>query len=85
MKPTIYLNFPGTCLEAMTYYANVLGGEVRDVFRNGDAPRPQDRMPGDDDLVMNLSLYVGGDLIMASDAPPEMYETPQGFSVSLAP
>lgn len=38
MEPTIYLFFKGNCLEAMTHYAKVLGGTIKGVFRNGDAP-----------------------------------------------
>jgi PhnB protein len=34
---------------------------------------------------MNMAMKLGGDTIMASDAPGEWYSKPQGFSVSLAP
>ena len=56
MEPTIYLYFNGNCLEAMQHYAKVLGGEITGVFRNGDAPDPRGRMPGGDDLVMNMNM-----------------------------
>ncbi len=29
MEPTIYLYFNGNCLEAMTHYAKVLGGDPK--------------------------------------------------------
>lgn len=85
MEPTIYLLFNGTCLEAMTHYAETLGGEVVYVFRNGDAPDAQSRMPGGDDLVMNMMVKLGAARVMASDTPDSMYSKPQGFSVSIAP
>jgi PhnB protein len=85
MEPTIYLFFNGNCLEAMTHYAETLGGEIGGVFRNADAPDPQSRMPGGDDLVMNMAMKLGAATVMASDAPAGMYQTPQGFSVSIAP
>lgn len=85
MEPTIYLFFKGNCLEAMTRYAEVLGGEIADVTRNRDAPSPESRMPGGDDMVMNMSLRLGTATVMASDAPGEMYSKPQGFRVSLSP
>lgn len=85
MEPTIYLFFNGNCLEAMTRYAETLGGEVTGVFRNADAPDPESRMPGGDDLVMNMAIRLGDALVMASDAPGEMYSKPQGFAVSVAP
>jgi PhnB protein len=81
MEPTIYLFFKGDCLEAMTHYADTLGGSVEGVFRNSDSPTPADRMPGGDDLVMNMMVRLGSTHIMASDNPPDMYDTPQGFRV----
>lgn len=85
MEPTIYLFFKGDCLEAMTHYAETLGGEIGEVFRNGSAPNAESRMPGGDDLVMNMTLRFGDATVMASDAPNEMYDKPQGFRVSVAP
>lgn len=85
MEPTIYLYFNGNCLEAMTHYANVLGGEVTGVFTNGDAPDAGSRMPGGDHLVMNMNMRLGSANIMASDAPDAWYSKPQGFSISISP
>lgn len=85
MEPTIYLFFKGDCFEAMSHYAKTLGGEIADVVRNADAPDPQSRMPGGDNLVMNMSLKLGSALVMASDAPDGMYSRPQGFRVSISP
>ncbi|MBK3732749.1 VOC family protein [Azospirillum brasilense] len=85
MEPTIYLFFNGTCLEAMTHYAETLGGEVVYVFRNGDAPDADSRMPGGDHLVMNMMVKLGATTVMASDSPDSMYSKPQGFRVQIAP
>lgn len=85
MEPTIYLFFRGNCLEAMTHCAEVLGGEIGGVFLNGDARDPESRMPGSDDLVMNMAMTLGSAMVMASDVPDEMYNKPQGFRVSNAP
>lgn len=85
MEPTIYLFFAGNCLEAMTRYAEILGGEVTSVFRNADAPDPESRMPGGDDRVMNMSIRLGSATMMASDMPESMFSQPQGFRVSLSP
>lgn len=82
MEPTIYLFFKGNCLEAMTHYAKTLGGEITGVFRNGDAA-PDDRMPGGDDMVMNMAMTLGKSMMMASDNSDEMYDRPQGFYVSI--
>jgi PhnB protein len=83
MKPQFYLFFNGDCLEAMTHYANTLGGSIEGVFLNKDAAPPEERMPGGDDLVMNLALRLGDTLMMASDNSDEMYERPQGFRIQV--
>lgn len=85
MEPTIYLFFKGNCLEAMTHYAEVLGGEVGEVFRSSDAPDAETRVPGGDDLVMHMTVTLGRATVMASDSPEAMYDKPQGFRVSIAP
>jgi PhnB protein len=85
MEPTIYLFFKGNCLEAMTHYAKVLGGEIHGVFHNADAPDPESRMPGDGDMIMNMVMRLGAATVMASDNSADMYDKPQGFRLSIAP
>ena len=85
MEPSIYLNFNGNCLEAMTHYAKVLNGEITGVFQNKHAPDAASRMPGGDELVMNMNLRLGSANVMASDTPDGWYTKPAGFSVSVAP
>jgi PhnB protein len=85
MEPTVYLYFNGNCLEAMRHYEKVLGGEITGVFRNGDAPDAQTRMPGGDDLVMNMNMRLGNSNIMASDAPDDWYSKPAGFNIAISP
>ncbi len=85
MQPTPYLFFKGDCLEAMTHYAETLGGTVERLVRNAEAPDAESRMPGSDDLVMHITVRIGDAMIMASDAPEDRYSKPQGFSVQVAP
>ena len=85
MEPTIYPLFKGNCLEAMAHYAEVLGGEIVGVFRNADAPDAESRMPGGDDMIMNMSVKLGAATVMASDSPEDMFSKPQGFRVSISP
>src|SRR5699024_4880909 len=82
MEPTIYLFFNGNCLDAMSHYAETLGGEVGGVVRNADAPDAESRRPGPDHFVMNMTMKLGAATVMASDG---MDNTPQGFSVSMSP
>ena len=83
MQPTPYLFFPGTCFEAMSLYADLLGGEVLGVVRNSDAAKPEDRMPAPDDAVMNMAVKTDGGMILGSDAPMDWHKTPQGFRLQL--
>lgn len=83
IKPQFYLFFKGDCLKAMTHYAETLGGVIEDVFLNSDAASPEERMPGADDLVMNLALRLGDTVMMASDNSADIYQQPQGFRVQI--
>ena len=83
MQPNIYLFFAGDCLKAMTHYAELLGGEIISVMKNSDAASPDDRMPGGDDMVMNMAVRFETLTVFASDNTSDMYQTPQGFRVQL--
>lgn len=83
MKLNPYLNFPGTCEEAMSTYAKVLGGEIVAMLAYGE-------MPGDhpipDDMrkkIAHARLIIGDQVLMASDAGPERFKPMQGASVTL--
>ncbi len=83
MQPNPYLFFQGDCFEAMSLYADALGGEVTFIMRNGDAATPEDRMPRDDDMVMNMAVKLGDAMMFGSDNTTDMYQTPQGFRLHL--
>jgi PhnB protein len=52
MEPTIYPFFRGNCIEAMTGFAEALGGEIVGVFRHAGAPESKSRLSGDDDMML---------------------------------
>ena len=58
--PTPYLNFPGTCEEAFTFYKKVFGGEFGYVGRFKEMPPEYPVPPRYADKVMHVSLMVGG-------------------------
>lgn len=68
--PTPYLNFPGTCEEAFTFYKKVFGGAFDFVGRFKEMP-PEVPVPkGFEDKLMHISLSVDGTpFLMGSDAP----------------
>jgi len=77
-----YLNFKDNAREAMEFYANALGGELKiNTFGEfGDSGAPEAN------LVMHAQLETpAGFTLMASDAPPGMeVGTVGGFAVSLS-
>jgi PhnB protein len=83
MKLNPYLNFSGTCEEAMRSYAEVLGGQVVAMLAYGD-------MPGDHPIpdemrkkIAHARVHIGDQVLMASDASPDCFKPMQGMSVTL--
>ena len=68
-----YLGFPGTCREAMTFYAEVFGATDLQIMSNADAPEGA-LPPGDDPhRVLHAQFNLGpGAPLMGSDVPPWM-------------
>ena len=79
-----YLFFDSNCEEAFRHYEKVLGAKIELMLRNSDAPAEMPYAPERKDKIMHGRLSIDGDVLMASDAPPEHYQgKPHGFSVSL--
>lgn len=78
-----YLHFQDTCEAAFNYYAKVLGGKIEALMRNEEAPPEMPCSPERKKKVMHARLAIGDQALMGSDAPPEHFHKPQGFSVSL--
>jgi PhnB protein len=78
-----YLNFNGNCEEAINHYVEVLGAKIDMMMRNSDAPPGMPYPPERKDKIMHVRFSIDGDVLMASDVPPEYFQAPQGISVSL--
>ena len=70
MNPTPYLTFHGTCREAMTAYARILGGEIDMMMLASEMPEGE--MPGgvpEDkaDWILHCGIQFDGGTLMASD------------------
>lgn len=83
MKLNPYLNFPGTCEEAMNTYAKVLGGEVVAMLAYGDMPGEMEIPDAMRKKIAHARLIVGDQVLMASDSGPERFKPMQGVSVTL--
>jgi PhnB protein len=78
-----YLNFRGNAREAMEFYRDIFGGELRiSTFKESGASTD----PAEDDLVMHADLEGSNGIhFMASDVPPRMEFRPgSNFAMSLS-
>ena len=83
MQLNPYLIFNGQCEAAFKFYERCLGGKIEFMLTHGDSPMAQQTPAGWRNKIMHARLVVGDKVLMGSDAPPERYEGPKGFSVSL--
>ncbi|HEY2107103.1 MAG TPA: VOC family protein [Candidatus Binataceae bacterium] len=84
MELNPYLNFNGRCEAAFKFYEKCLGGKIIMMMTHAQSPMA-DQTPADwRDKIMHARMTVGDRVLMGSDAPPEHYQKPQGFSVSLS-
>ncbi|WP_430398070.1 VOC family protein [Ferrovibrio sp.] len=83
MQTNPYLSFNGDCREAMTLYAEVLGGEVQAMIAIGDTPMAADTPKERHHRIVHASVSVGGSILMAGDVPGEMYQPPVGITINI--
>ena len=77
-----YLTFNGKCAEAFRFYAKTLGGKL-EMMTNGESPVADQTPPDQRDRILHANLRVGDAVVMGSDAPPQYFSKPEGFSVSI--
>ena len=78
-----YLFFDGRAEEALDFYRDQLGADIKGVHRFKDSPDPHQVPPGGGDKVMHATFTVGDTAIMASDGANKGKPSFQGFSLSL--
>jgi PhnB protein len=83
MQLNPYLTFNGQCEAAFKFYEKCLGGKIEAMMTHAGTPM-ENHVPSEwRNKILHARLTVGDQALMGSDAPPERYEKPQGFSVSL--
>jgi PhnB protein len=80
---TAYISFKGDCEEAFRFYEEVLGAKPGLMFRYADSPMADVVPAGWDTRIMHGSITIGTHRLEGADVPPERYEEPKGFSLSL--
>jgi PhnB protein len=84
MQVNPYLFFDGQCKEAFEFYANLLGGKIDAMLTHEGTPAA-DHVPAEwRNKIIHARLVLGNQIVMASDAPPEHQQKPQGFSVNIS-
>jgi PhnB protein len=84
MQLNPYLTFNGNCAAALKFYEQHLGAKIEMKMTFGESPAADQAPAGWRDKVMHARLAIGESILMASDAPPDRYNEPKGFSVSLS-
>jgi PhnB protein len=79
-----YLHFRGDCETAFKFYEQVLGGKIGMMMRFSETPMAQQMPAAMQNQVVHVRMTVGNSVLMGSDAPPDRYSPPQGFSVSIS-
>jgi PhnB protein len=83
MKINPYLFYNGNCEAAFKFYEKTLGAKIEMMLRNEEAPEPMPSPPERKKQIMHARMSIDGEVLMASDAPPDRFHKPQGFAVSL--
>ena len=83
MQLNPYLTFDGQCEAAFKFYEQALGGKIEMMLRNEQAPPDMPAPPERAKYIMHARMSIDGQVLMASDAPPDRFEKPQGFAVSI--
>jgi PhnB protein len=78
-----YVSFKGDCEAAFKFYEEALGAKPGLLFRYADSPMADVVPEGWETKIMHGSVRIGAKLLEGADVPPDRYEKPQGFSLSL--
>ena len=83
MQLNPHLAFNGQCQEAFKFYQQCLGGNIQTMMTWGESPMA-DQVPSEwRDRIIHATLIVGESVLGGGDAPPDRYEEPRGFSVTI--
>jgi PhnB protein len=83
MQLNPYLLFNGQCEAAFKFYEKCLGGKIAFKITHGESPLAKDTPLDQHHLILHARFVVGDNVLMGSDAPPERYDEPKGFSISI--
>jgi PhnB protein len=79
-----YLFFDGRCDEAIAFYTQAVGAEVKMLMRYKDAPDQSMVKPETKDKIMHASLQIGETNVLASDGHAAGQPDFKGFGMALS-
>ncbi len=83
MQLSPHLNFNGNCEAAFKFYEKCLGAKITFMMPYEGTPAA-DHVPAVwRNKILHTTLTVGDYVLTGADALPDLYEKPQGFSVTL--
>lgn len=85
MKLNPYIHFDGDCEDAFNLYAKVFNANPPTLFRFTQSPMAGQFGQEWDKKVMHVSMTIGDQLLMGTDAPAPHFREPQGFAVCIDP
>ena len=83
MQLSPFLSFNGQCEAAFNFYEQCLRGKIVTMLTYAGTPVADQVPPEWRNKILHASLMVGDEVLMGCDAPPERYDEPKGFSVTL--
>jgi PhnB protein len=83
MQINPYLFYDGNCEAAFKFYEKTLGAKIEMMLRNEDGPADMPSPPERKNKIMHGRMLIDGQVLMASDTPPDHFNKPQGFAVSI--
>jgi PhnB protein len=83
MKFNALLTFNGNCEDAFNLYAKVFNANLPGFFRFAGSPMAGQVSPEWANKIMHVTMTIGDQVLMGSDAPPPHFRQPQGFSVNI--
>jgi PhnB protein len=83
MQTSVHINFNGQCETALKFYQENLGGTIEFLMLHEASPMANQVPPEWGKKVLHARLSLGGQIILACDAPPNCYQPAAGYSLSL--
>jgi PhnB protein len=78
-----HLTFNGQCEVAFKFYEKSLGGKITFMMTHAESPMAAQTPPAWRQKIMHATFKLGDRILMGVDAPPEHYQKPQGFAISI--